>query len=181
MRVNQLIYRFCESKPKAAPSYLAVIVLVVHVVAGDTGMAGIPFDGDLGARRRGHPWERISANVRDHTVELSAFWHVIRHVIPTKSARLSYLRFWLPFSLPRSFLLWLSTSAKLRQRESPAESASPTTVGTKSLPETPTCTKRVGRHPDSFRILQPSALLNFREKFSLSFFLCLNCCIYSGI
>lgn len=33
---------------------------------------------DLVVLRDGHPWERISADVRDHTVELSVFWHVIR-------------------------------------------------------------------------------------------------------
>lgn len=77
------------------PILLAVIVLVVHVVAGlqewlESLLAG------PGARRRGHPWERISANVQDHTVELSAFWHVIRR-IPTWSALL-LPPFWLPFA-----------------------------------------------------------------------------------
>lgn len=76
------------------PILLAVIVLVVHVVAGIQEWLESPLAGP-GARRRGHPWERISANVRDHTVELSAFWHVIRR-IPTNSALL-LPPFWLPF------------------------------------------------------------------------------------
>lgn len=77
------------------PILLAVIVLVVHVVADIQEWLESPLAGP-GARRRGYPWERISANVRDHTVELSAFWHVIRH-IPTKSALL-LPSFWLPFA-----------------------------------------------------------------------------------
>lgn len=152
MRVNQLIYRFCD-RAEGGPSYLAVIVLVVH---RDTGMAGIPFSGDLGLVVVVHPWERIyRLTFRDHTVELSAFWHVIRR-ISRRRARFSYLpTFWLPFaSLDRS-----SSGCpppRNRQRESLAESASPTTVGTKSRDGR--CLKtnvyqRVGRHPDSFRIL----------------------------
>lgn len=78
------------------PILLAVIVLVVHVVAGLQEWLESPLAGP-GARRRSHPWERISANVQDHTVELSAFWHVIRR-IPTWSALLLPPFWLLPFA-----------------------------------------------------------------------------------
>lgn len=61
-----------------------------------TGMAGIPFGGTWGLVVVVIRGKEYRLTVRDHTVELSAFWHVIRR-IPTKSALL-LPPFWLPFA-----------------------------------------------------------------------------------
>lgn len=131
---------------------------------------------DLVVLSEGHSWERISADVRDHTVELSVFWRVIGlslslfpppssspppappRAVPVRPNWLARARVRSHTPLPPAHsdapFAVFGRLPRNEQRESPTESTSPPTVGTKARDrDSPyTVFRGVHRQPDSYPI-----------------------------
>lgn len=179
VHVNLLIYRFCDPAD-GGPSYSSSLSSADGSSPQEWLESFLAEPEAPRRRRRGYSWERIAADVRDHTVELSVFWHVIRSQRTPYPSRLPASGF-APSANP-STSSWLSCSSRNQRGESPAESASPNCGNEITVrpwnKRVPTCRSTPGflSHPPAFpfhtaseRVLLPLPLSRFLPSVFWSF------------